>query len=106
MKTNKIALAIASLLAMSPAVPLATPILSWDLSSFAILGGETVTNVPTSTVVGNVGVSPGSSITGFNSSPGAPTSDPQVTNGLVHTTTTLAGQAQHDLTVARSDLDL
>src|SRR5450631_3203813 len=62
----------------------ATPILGPDLSSFTVLGGSTVTNVPTSTINGNVGVwSSGgaNAITGFLSSPGVGVSDPQVTGG-------------------------
>ena len=65
-----------------------------------------MTNVPTSTIVGNVGVAPGFSITGFNSSPGMATTDAQVTRGLVHTTTAAAAQAQSDLTIARTNLGL
>ena len=52
---------------------LATPLLGSDLASFTVLGAATVTNVPTSTIVGSVGVwSSGgaNAITGFNSSPG------------------------------------
>jgi len=78
----------------------ATPILGSDLASFTVLGGSTVTNVPTSTIVGNVGVYPGSSITGFNSTPGVAVSDPQVTGGLVHATTAVAQSAQGQLTSA------
>src|SRR4030066_1670164 len=65
----------------------AAPILGSDLASFTVLGAETVTNVPTSTIVGNVGVwSSGgaNAITGFLSSPGVAVSDPQVTGGQVH----------------------
>jgi hypothetical protein len=84
---------------------LAVPILGSDLASFAVLGAESVTNVPTSTIVGNVGVSPGSSITGFTSSPGVAVADPQVT-GSVHATTAVAAQAQSELTIAITNLGL
>ena len=84
----------------------AESILLSDLASFAVLGASAVTNVPTSTVVGNVGVAPGSSITGFNSSPGVAVADPQVTHGLVHATTGLAANAQSQLTLARTRLAL
>lgn len=82
----------------------ASPILGDDLDSFTVLGSSTVTNEPTSSIGGNVGVSPGSSITGFNSSPGVAVSDPQVTGGLVHTTTAEAQSAQGQLTTARNNL--
>lgn len=105
MKHIPCALSIVALLC-SPSMGLAVPLLSSDLGSFAVLGAAAVTNIPTSTVVGSVGVSPGSAITGFNSSPGVAVADLQVTGGLVHTTTAVAGQAQSDLTIARASLDL
>ena len=77
--------------------------------SFAVLGGSAVTNVPTSAVVGNVGVwSSGgaNAITGFNSSPGVAVSDPQVTGGLVHAGTAVAQLAQGGLTNAITSLGL
>lgn len=89
----------------------ATPLLGSDLASFTVLGASTVTNVPTSVIVGNVGVwSSGgaNAITGFLSNPGVPTSDPQVTSGNVHAGTTTgtpnALQAQAELTIARTNL--
>jgi len=100
------AVPIVAALTLVPAVGIAVPFLSSDLASFAVLGAEAVTNVPISTVTGNVGVSPGSAITGFNSSPGVAVADPQVTGGLVHATTAVAGQAQSDLTIARTSLGL
>jgi hypothetical protein len=82
----------------------ATPLLGSDLASFTVLGASTVTNVPTSTIVGNVGVWAGTSITGFLSSPGVAVSDPQVTGGLVHATTAVAQLGQAQLTTARTNL--
>src|ERR1700690_3294208 len=86
----------------------ATPILGSDLASFTVLGSSTVTNVPTSNIVGSVGVwSSGgaNAITGFNSSPGVAVSDPQVTGGTVQAGTALAQSAQGQLTTARNNLD-
>mgnify|MGYP005838836013 CR=1 FL=1 len=82
-------------------------ILGDDLDSFTVLGSSTVTNTPTSTIAGNVGVwSSGgaNAITGFNSLSGVAVSDPQVTNGQVHAGTALAQSAQGQLTTAMSNL--
>lgn len=83
----------------------ATPLLGADLASFTVLGAETVTNVPTSTIVGNVGVSPGTALPGFTWVSGTATADGQVTGGLVHSATALAASAQAQLTTARLNLD-
>lgn len=103
-RTLMILLVAASATLLHTPLVLAVPLLSSDLASFTVLGASTVTNVPTSTIVGNVGVSPGASITGFNSSPGVAVADPQVTGGLVHTTTALAASAQSQLTTAITNL--
>ncbi|OPB46173.1 hypothetical protein A0O28_0062940 [Trichoderma guizhouense] len=60
--------------------------------SFAVLGGSAVTNTGPSIISGNVGVSPGSAISGFP--PGV------VVNGMIHMTDALAAQAQADVTTA------
>src|SRR5438046_2224426 len=60
--------------------------------NFAVLAGSTVTNTGTTVVNGNVGVSPGSSVTGFP--PGV------VTGGSIHAADATAAQAQSDLTTA------
>lgn len=85
----------------------AIPLLGSDLASFTVLGSSTVTNVPTSTIVGNVGVwSSGgaNAITGFNSSPGVAVADSQVTGGMVHAGTAVAQSAQGQLTTAITNL--
>jgi hypothetical protein len=101
MKCKFLMLSVLAPLALAcPALVSAAPLLGSDLASFTVLGASTVTNVPTSTIVGNVGVEPGTSITGFLSSPGVAVSDPQVTSGLVHATTAVALSAQAQLTTA------
>lgn len=86
---------------------MALPLLGTDLSTFTVIGAATVTNVPTSTISGNVGVwSSGgaNAITGFLSSPGLAVADPQVTSGLVHAGTAGAAAAQGQLTSAITNL--
>ena len=98
-------------LCLTPSLASATPLLGTDLAGFTVLGGSTVTNVPTSTIVGNVGVwSSGgaNAITGFDSSPGIAVSDPQVTRGTVQAGTMTgspnAMAAQEQLTTAITNL--
>ncbi|HYX22901.1 MAG TPA: IPTL-CTERM sorting domain-containing protein [Thermoanaerobaculia bacterium] len=68
-----------------------------QLSSFAVLGGSTVTNTNTPTIVnGDLGVSPGSAVTGFP--PGI------VTGGTIHAADAVAAQAQSDLTTVYTNL--
>jgi len=59
--------------------------------SFAILGATTVTNTGATSVIGDVGVSPGSAITGF---------PPGVVTGTIHAADAAAGQAQADAATA------
>jgi len=109
MHAMKLSLPLFVALAYGPSQGLATPILGSDLASFAVIGSSTVTNVPTSTVVGNVGVwSPGgaNAITGFSSAPGVAVADAQVTGGQVHAGTGAAQSGQAQLTAALASLGL
>jgi len=64
-------------------------------ASFAVLGGSTVTNTGPTVVTGDLGVSPGSAITGF---------PPGIVNGTSHAADAVALQAQSDLTTAYNNL--
>ena len=61
--------------------------------SFGVLAGSTVTNTGSSVVAGNLGVSPGTAVTGFP--PGIVTPP-----GTIHSADAVAAQAQNDLTTA------
>ena len=75
-------------LAAQPPVGLGTA------ESFAVLAGSTVTNTGPSTISGSLGVTPGTSATGFPLG---------TVNGTVHIANGVAGQAQSDLTTAYND---
>ena len=64
--------------------------------SFAVLGGATITNTGLSTVVGDLGVAPGTAVTGFP--PGL------LTGGSMHVADAIALQAKSDLTSAYDEL--
>lgn len=63
-------------------------------SNYGVLAGSTVTNTGSSTITGDVGVSPGLAITGF---------PPGLVNGTIHAGDASALQAQNDLTTAYND---
>lgn len=105
MNIMKLAIPLFVVLAWCPSQGFAVPLLGPDLASFAVLGHTTVTNVPTSTVAGNVGVSAGTALPGFNYTSGLAVADSQVT-GSVHSNTALAALAQQQLTTAITNLGL
>lgn len=61
---------------------------------FAVLAGETITNTGPTTITGNVGLHPGSAVTGFAS---------VTLNGTQHVADSAALQAKNDLVTAYND---
>jgi hypothetical protein len=86
-----IILAVALALAV-PAVVEAAPVNLATASPFVVLAGTTVTNEGTSVLNGDLGVAPGTALTGFGS--------PSVVTGAKHESDGVAGGAQADLTNA------
>jgi hypothetical protein len=78
------------------AIPAAAQIALGTAQNFGVLGGSAVTNTGATTVNGNVGVSPGTSVTGFP--PGV------VVGGAIHSNDAVAVQAQNDLTTAYNNI--
>jgi hypothetical protein len=78
-----------------PAQAAQAPVGLGTATSFAVLGGSTVTNTGPSTISGDLGVSPGSAVTGFP--PGT------VGNGAIHAADVVTGQAQAAVTTAYID---
>jgi hypothetical protein len=88
-------MALAVLVCAAPA--LAQNVSLGTAANFGVLAGSAVTNTGPTVVTGNVGVSPGTSITGFPPGSIAPGS------GFLHSADSVAQQAQSDLTTAYND---
>ncbi|MEV5951921.1 ice-binding family protein [Streptomyces sp. NPDC052002] len=87
----------AVVVAVSPtqASALATFVDLGRADSFAVLAGSATTNTGPSVITGDVGVSPGTSISGYG--------PPAVVNGTQHSADTVAQDAQTDLITAYND---
>ena len=90
MNAMKLAIPLLVSLAYAPSQGWALPILAPALASFAVLGSSGVTNVPTSTIGGNLGSAPNASVGGGY----------VFTSGSLQANTALAQQAQIDLDAA------
>jgi len=88
-----LALGFAVLFARHDATAGQAPVALGSTATFGVLAATTVTTIPTTTVNGDLGVSPGNTVTG---SP--------IVNGTIYTNTPgLAATAQGDLTIAYND---
>ncbi len=74
-----------------PAAAQASAVLLGTSAPFVVLAGSTATNTGPSVLNGELGLSPGTSLTGFNAA---------VVNGATHDNDAVAAQAQADLTTA------
>ena len=95
--TSGFGLALLTLLAtlmLAGTAGAAIPVPLGSADTFAVLAGTTVTNTGPTVVNGDLGVSPGTAITGF---PPAPCPD---SNGTTHSADATAAAAQSDLTTA------
>jgi hypothetical protein len=75
-----------------PAVAAQPPVGLGTADSFAVLAGQTTTNIGPSTITGNVGVAPGTAVAGL-----------LAVSGTIHAGDAVAGRAQSDLITAYDD---
>jgi hypothetical protein len=87
---------LVALLCGASAAPAQTAPVLGTARSFAVLAGSTVTNTGPSTITGDLGLSPGSAVTGFP--PGV------VVSGTIHAADAVALAAQNDVTTAYNSL--
>ena len=88
------ALAVALIFLHHTATAAQAPVALGTAASFHVLAGTTVTSTGATVVNGDLGVSPGTAVTGF---------PPGIVSGTIHTADAVAAQAQLDLTAAYND---
>ncbi len=93
-RLRRAGLALVALLALAivPAAAQAAPVNLATANPFVVLGGAAVTNTGPSVLKGALGISPGTSLTGFSA--------PATVIGATHANDAVASQAQADLTNA------
>ena len=92
---SAMAVAAAALIGLpSGASAATTPVPLGTAANFAVLAGSTITNTGATTINGDLGLSPGTAVTGF---------PPGTVNGTEHIADAAALQAQDDLTTAYND---
>ena len=89
-------LALLAALALASSARAQAPVFLGAADDFAVLGASTVTNTGLTEVTGDVGVSPGTAVTGF---------PPGIVNGTIYSAGAVAAQAQADLTAAYNDAE-
>lgn len=87
-------LAVMATTSASAATVIDGPINLGTAATYGVLGASEVTNTGPTVINGDLGLSPGTSITGFGAAPDG------VVNGTVHQTDAAATQAQQDTTTA------
>src|SRR5579859_7203469 len=85
---------LGTILAVSLMAAAQAPVSLGSAASFAVLAGSTVTSTGNSQVTGDLGVSPGTAVTGF---------PPGIVTGTMHAGGVAAAQAIADLTTAFND---